>query len=523
MAVGVNGKKTRKMNQPPVPKLVKDFWPRFSAHTANLSLLLAVGSLAPAALTLYVTGLFARQLELALILLFVQFATVYLMLFFLATVTTRPTKHLLSALTFATGEKDGSTPPNPNETRFKRTGLGAAIEAIYATLSKEGREQNTDTLATATSQVEKALEATQCGFVTYDAQRSMTYANPATPVSETTDGTKVLDLLFQPEDALEQWWDECAANAVRAEKTWTRVPDKLPGEEGRRLFDVIASYNKGLADELILTLVDRTEDYAIGEEELDFIAFAAHELRGPITVIRGYLDVLQDELQDELDTDHKELFHRLVVSANRLSTYINNILNTSKYDRHHLNVQLKETTVRSVYSSVADDMELRARAQRRLLSVSIPDTLPTIAADNGSLSEVFSNLVDNAIKYSNEGGTINVSAVSKGDTVEVAITDHGIGMPSNVVSNLFQKFYRSHRSRETVAGTGIGLYISKAIVESHGGTIAVASEDGRGSTFTVILPTYDSVAEKLKAGNNESKELLGDGKSWIRNHNMYRG
>ncbi len=167
-------------------------------------------------------------------------------------------------------------------------------------------------------------------------------------------------------------------------------------------------------------------------------------------------------------------------------------------------------------------MQLRAQAQRRLLSVSIPAALPTIAADDGSLSEVFANLVDNAIKYSNEGGAITVAAVSKGDTVEISITDRGIGMPGNVVSNLFQKFYRSHRSRETVAGTGIGLYISKAIVESHGGTISVTSEDGRGSVFTVILPTYAVVAEKLKSGDN-NKELLSDGKSWINNHNMYRG
>lgn len=103
-------------------------------------------------------------------------------------------------------------------------------------------------------------------------------------------------------------------------------------------------------------------------------------------------------------------------------------------------------------------MQLRAQAQRHLLSVSIPAALPTIAADDGSLSEVFANLVDNAIKYSNEGGAILTPGRIKGDTVEISITDRGIGMPGNVVSNLFQKFYRSHRSRETVAGTGIGLY-----------------------------------------------------------------
>jgi signal transduction histidine kinase len=168
-------------------------------------------------------------------------------------------------------------------------------------------------------------------------------------------------------------------------------------------------------------------------------------------------------------------------------------------------------------------MQLRSSAQNRLLSVNFPDGLPSIAADPASLSEVFGNLIDNAIKYSNEGGAITVSAAVKGDFVEVSVEDHGIGMPGNVVSNLFQKFYRSHRSRETVAGTGIGLYISKAIVESHGGTISVRSEEGKGTTFVVALPTYQSVAAKLKESNNSNEGLIEQNSGWIKNHSMYRG
>ena len=96
-------------------------------------------------------------------------------------------------------------------------------------------------------------------------------------------------------------------------------------------------------------------------------------------------------------------------------------------------------------------------------------------------------------------------------------------MPANVVNNLFQKFYRSHRSRETVAGSGIGLYISKAIVESHGGTISVHSTEGEGSTFTASIPTYASVAEKLADTDNNNQDLITHGKGWIKNHSMYRG
>jgi two-component system phosphate regulon sensor histidine kinase PhoR/two-component system sensor histidine kinase VicK len=296
----------------------------------------------------------------------------------------------------------------------------------------------------------------------------------------------------------------------------------LPNEEGRRFFDVIASYHKDSSTETVLTLIDRTGAYVVDEENLDFISFAAHELRGPITVIRGYLDVLEDELSDVLVNDQPELFHRLIVSSNRLSGYIDNILNTSRYDRRHLKMNLAEDSVATIYDTISDDMKLRASAQNRLLTVSFPNDLPTIAADRASIGEVLGNLIDNAIKYSNEGGVIKVTAKVDGEFVDISVEDYGIGMPESVVSQLFQKFYRSHRSRETVAGSGIGLYISKAIVESHGGKISVRSEDGRGSTFTVSLPIYATVADKLKASDNSNEGLISEGNGWIKNHAMYR-
>jgi len=187
-------------------------------------------------------------------------------------------------------------------------------------------------------------------------------------------------------------------------------------------------------------MIDRTQIYAEDEENLDFISFAAHELRGPITVIKGYVDILQDELADVLQGDQVELFRRLAVSSSRLSGYIDNILNTSRYDRRHLKMNLVEDTVKNVYAMIEDDMQLRASSQGRVLSIQFPEDLPTIAADRASLSEVLGNLIDNAIKYSYEGGVINVTAKVNGDFVEVAVQDNGIGMPESVVSNLFQNF-----------------------------------------------------------------------------------
>lgn len=442
----------------------------------------------------------------------------------------KPTEDLMATVIHVAGEPTNTTPPNPNDARFKH-GFKEALQALH---ELSGRNNDTPAVAVEASSsgtavvsddtsIKTALDAALCGFVALRHDRTIAYHNKAAPIHITPENTSSLSLIWNGSDTLDAWLDICEQQAVHAEHVWTRVADRLPEEDGRRLFDVIASYDKGAATEVVLTLVDRTSVYEVGEQELDFIAFAAHELRGPITVIRGYLDVLEDELSGVLAEDQHELFRRLTVSANRLSGYINNILNTSRYDRRHLKVHLAEDSLAGIYETIRDDMALRASAQNRLLSINIPADLPTVAADRASISEVMGNLIDNAIKYSNEGGAINVTAAVKGDFVELSVEDHGIGMPGNVVSNLFQKFYRSHRSRETVAGTGIGLYISKGIVESHGGTISVTSEEGKGSTFTAALPIYATVAAKLSSGDNSNEGLIEHGNGWIKNHSMYRG
>ena len=182
---------------------------------------------------------------------------------------------------------------------------------------------------------------------------------------------------------------------------------------------------------------------------------------------------------------------------------------------------LSEHSVQEVVDSVREDVSLRASSQNRLLEININSDLPTVGADLSSISEVLTNIIDNAIKYSNEGGLIKVCAARAGDFVDISVEDYGIGIPSSVMSNLFHKFYRSHRSRETVAGTGIGLYISKAIVEGHGGQISVKSVEGEGSTFTISLPIFSTIANKLLDANSEITKQPGGG--WIKNHGKMRG
>ncbi len=528
-----------------MPKMIRDFWPSFQRGATVRIIFTQVFVTGVLAAILILTNTLAVSSMLLWIILTVVFVLGMVRGILILRFSSRPAKALLTAVIHVAGEPTATVMPNPNDPHYAKNGFKEALQTIYelsgkAADSKEPIVTNepdpsTTMLTTAavtapaisapaaSDALKSALDATTCGFVILNHDRTVSYANKAAPIHIDADNKKTLNLIFNGKDTLETWLDECEQHAVHEEHVWTRIADKLPDEEGRRFFDVLASYDKGSEHETVLTLVDRTSTYDISEQDLDFIAFAAHELRGPITVIRGYLDVLEEELGSVLAPDQHELFRRLTVSANRLSGYINNILNTSRYDRRHLKVHLAEDTLAGIYDTIKDDMELRAHSQNRLLSVSIPADLPTIAADRASISEVLGNLIDNAIKYSNEGGAINVTAAVHGDFVEVSVEDHGIGMPGNVVSNLFQKFYRSHRSRETVAGTGIGLYISKGIVESHGGNIAVRSEEGKGSTFIASLPIYATVAAKLASGDNSNEGLIEHGNGWIKNHSMYRG
>lgn len=501
-------------------KSIRDFWQfhrKVTIWTVIISQLIVIGSCMA---ILFIAGIIDDRSPLAWVTFVAAFGLGVAILLVSISSVTEPLYDILSALMHKTGEPTTTTPPNPNSRSGEKTGFKTVLQAIYSDASTDPTEQQVK-IATQ-SPLSQALNHTSCGVVVYDADKKIISANAAAPIIQNQDGSSYLALDFLNEESILDWVDRCKDKSINAEQRWQRIGTDPRVVKKQRFFDVIASYERGVAAETVVFLIDQSDRYVPEEEDLNFIAFAAHELRGPITIIRGYLDILEQELSGRLKDDEPELLSRLTISANRLSSYINNILNVSRFDRHHLQVHLYEETISSIYGSIADDMQMRAAAQHRLLSTIIPDDLPTVAADRGSVSEVISNLIDNAIKYSFEGGVITVKAEAKGEFVEVSVADNGIGMPANVVSNLFHKFYRSHRSREAVAGTGIGLYICKAFVESHGGSISVRSKENEGSIFAFTLPIYATVKEKLLEDDTSNQSLIRHEGGWIKNHAMYR-
>lgn len=405
----------------------------------------------------------------------------------------------------------------------ERSGLKALVQTVYD-LAVGAEQAKTPATSTVSSGAiyQTLVDTMPVGIIALNDKADVVYVNPNAPTHPDSNNKAVIELTFEKNDSLDTWLASCQ-DKLRDTHTWRRVPNKLPGEEGRRIFDVIGYYHKRGEQgvETVLITIDRSDEYAPQEEDMDFIALAAHELRGPITVIRGYLELLGQDLKS-ITPDQQQLIDRLQVSSERLSGYINNILNVSRYDRNHLKLHLQEDRFIDILTTLIPDLALRAKTQNRKLTFHVPDSLPTVAADRSSLSEVISNLIDNAIKYSKDSGEVIINAGVKDNFVEVTVQDFGIGMPGSVVGNLFNKFYRSHRSRQTVSGTGLGLYICKAIVESHGGSIWVRSVEGEGTTFGFTIPIYSTVADKLTAGDNGNEKIIEQKEGWIKNHAMFR-
>ncbi len=332
-----------------------------------------------------------------------------------------------------------------------------------------------------------------------------------------------LNLEFPNERTLEVWIKQCQENKVTDTAYWQRVRVRLPDGKEIRQCDMAAYYNRDnpSGTEFIITLFDHTEQYDQDDQSLSFVAIAVHELRTPLTMLRGYVEVFEDELSENLSDELKDFMHKMRASADQLATFVNNILNVARIEENQMVLQLSEESWPELLRLASANMELRAQVYGKIIEFKIDKNLPSVGVDRISVFEVVSNLLDNAIKYSGKSQKIIVSSsINKEGMVETTIQDFGIGIDSSVLPNLFEKFYRNHRSRNQIGGSGLGLYLSKAIVTAHGGNIWVRSKEGEGSSFSFTLQPYSRLADEQKNSNNT--DIVRQAHGWIKNHSLYR-
>jgi signal transduction histidine kinase len=333
----------------------------------------------------------------------------------------------------------------------------------------------------------------------------------------------VLDMLFPSEDTFDQWLKQVKGKFVTATHSWERVRINVLDNHPTLFFDLATYYNKDNPDgiESMLVLFDHTKQYSQDDQAVSFIALSVHELRTPLALLRGYIEAFEDELADSLSPEMKDFMFKMSASAQQLASFINNILNVARIDDDQLELQLHEENWGDIIRSAANTMALRASVRGIQLEYSIGPNIPTVGVDKLSVYEVIYNLVDNAIKYSGKSKRILISTyLSKDGLVETTIQDWGFGIPSAIMPHLFTKFYRDHHNRAQIGGTGLGLYICKAIITAHGGNIWVNSKLDEGSVFGFSVKPYAELAAEIK--DNENKELVRSAHGWIKNHSLYR-
>jgi signal transduction histidine kinase len=334
-----------------------------------------------------------------------------------------------------------------------------------------------------------------------------------------------LHMVFsQAEEDFNSWVAGVQKSAKPQTRTWEGVRVERGEDVEPRLFDLAAYYREDNPDkcETVVVLMDHSARYAQESQEVGFIALAVHELRTPLTVLRGYIEALDEELSGELQGETRAYFNKMKASAQQLTTFINNILNVARIEGNQLEVMLREENWDSIVKAAVANLELRAQVRDITLECEIGEGLPPVGVDRFTITEVITNIVDNAIKYSaGKGHRIVIrTELTKDNLVELTVRDYGVGISENVLPTLFNKFQRNFHNRASIRGTGLGLFLSKVIVTAHGGNIWVSSKEGKGTTVGFTVQPFANLSDEQKSGHNPA--ITQDTHGWIKNHNLSR-
>ncbi len=221
-----------------------------------------------------------------------------------------------------------------------------------------------------------------------------------------------------------------------------------------------------------------------GLTAMEIIATVSHELRSPLTSIKGFTSLLLSRWDDIADERKRELLEAVRHDADRVTRMLSELLDISRLESGRLHLSPRPLLVGPLIDSVVAKV---AMVEPDLdVVVQVADDVPEVTADADKVEQVLTNLVENAAKYASPIGMRITASVADDDGVVVAVADRGEGIPAEDLPRVFERFYRREEGRPT--GTGLGLWISRGLVEAHGGTLTATSVEGEGSTFAFTLP-----------------------------------
>ncbi len=245
----------------------------------------------------------------------------------------------------------------------------------------------------------------------------------------------------------------------------------------------------------------------LNQMKSEFVSMVSHELRTPLTIIKEGVRLNLDGTAGPINDTQKECLNMALDGANRLSRLISDLLDVSRIEAGRLQLAKKEVDLNKLLENLRDTYRTPLVEKKIAMELNISRDLSRVFGDTDKITQIVTNLIDNALKFTNEGGRITVAAnekLSMGEAdnatefVEVSVADTGLGIPKEEAGRIFEKFYQigSHLTRQS-GGSGLGLSIAKSLVEAHGGKISVQSDLGKGSKFIFTLPRY--------AGQKESE------------------
>ncbi|MEH7458366.1 ATP-binding protein [Bacillus sp. JJ1127] len=227
------------------------------------------------------------------------------------------------------------------------------------------------------------------------------------------------------------------------------------------------------------------------QRQKEFVSDASHELRTPLSIMQSSLEVIEVEEKEQLSPFSQQIFHDMKDEVKRMTKLVADLLTIARSDSGILDIRLSSFDLYTVLEQLVRSFQLLAD-QREITIVLVTSSSCPVIGDKERITQLLYILIDNAVKYNKQGGSVYLKVHQKGKIVEMIVEDTGIGIPKEQLPRIFDRFYRIDKARSRDLGSnGIGLSIAKWIAESHGGTIHVESEVGRGTTFRLQLPSKE--------------------------------
>lgn len=236
-----------------------------------------------------------------------------------------------------------------------------------------------------------------------------------------------------------------------------------------------------------LVMQDITQLKRIDRIKSEFVSTVSHDLRSPLTAILGYVELLSRV--GPVNEQQAEFIKRVRQSVHSITSLIGDLLDLGRLEAG-LDARKEATLLPLIMRYAVDGLRQQSDAKHQTILLEAPADLPSVLANPLRLRQMVTNLLDNAVKYTPEGGAVRLAARAEGDQVVLTVSDGGIGIPAADQPYIFDKFYRASNARSDFMGTGLGLSIVRSIVENHGGRVWLESKPNEGTTFTVVLPKY---------------------------------